>query len=145
MKKFASILFVALALALFVFPAVQVGAASSQAPTYAPHLQDANPPVAPAELPLELQALVAAGIGFLVTAGLKSLSVLLNKDISGWGSVITGGLVTSAVYFLNAILSAVPVSAQPSVAIGLTLIVSILGAFGVAATVKKFQPVKAPF
>jgi hypothetical protein len=93
------------------------------------------------QLPLELQAIVAGGIGFFVTAGLKSISVLLKKDISGWASVVTGGLVTSAVYFLNAILSTVPDAAQPSVAIGLTLVVSILSAFGVASTVKKFQPV----
>lgn len=98
------------------------------------------PPTSPVELPLELQALIAAGIGFLVTAGLKSLSALLKADISGWASVITGGLVTSAVYFFNALLSAVPTAAQPSVAIALTLLVSILSAFGIARTVKKLQP-----
>jgi hypothetical protein len=97
------------------------------------------PPTSPVQLPFELQAIVAAGIGFIVTAGLKSISVLLKKDISGWGSVVTGGLVTSAIYFLNAILSAVPDAAQPSAAIGLTLLVSILSAFGIASTVKKFQ------
>jgi hypothetical protein len=98
-------------------------------------------PTSPVQLPIELQAMLAAGIGFLVTAGLKSLSVLMNKDISGWGSVITGGLVTSVVYFFNAILSAIPTGAQPSVTIGLTLLVAILSAFGVASTMKKFQPV----
>lgn len=98
-------------------------------------------PTSPVELPIELQGIVAAGIGFLVTAGLKSLSVLLNKDISGWGSVITGGLVTSVVFFMNAILSAVPEAAQASVSITLTLLVSVLSAYGIAATMKKFQPV----
>jgi hypothetical protein len=103
------------------------------------------PPTSPVELPIELQAVIAAGIGFLVTAGLKSLSVLLKKDISGWGSVVTGGLVTSVVYFANAILSAVPVAAQPSVSVALTLLVSILSAFGIAATLKKFQPTKTAY
>ena len=98
------------------------------------------PPTSPVELPIELQAMLAAGIGFLVTAGLKSLSVLLKKDISGWGSVITGSIATSVMYFFTAILSAVHVAAQPSVTIGLTLLVAILSAFGVASTVKKFQP-----
>lgn len=128
MKKIFSVLLVVLFVAaFFVMPAFAQG--------------ENPPPTSPVQLPLELQAIVAAGIGFLVTAGLKSLSVLLKKDISGWASVVTGGLVTSAVYFLNAILSTVPDAAQPSVAIGLTLLVSILSAFGVASTVKKFQSV----
>ncbi len=97
-------------------------------------------PTSPVELPMPLQALIAAGIGFLVTAGLKSLSTLLKSDISGWGSVITGGLTTSVIFFLNALLSAVPEPAQPSVAVGLTLLVTILSAFGLARTVKGFQP-----
>lgn len=125
-KLFAVVLLVVVIAAVFVSPVFAQG--------------ENPPPTSPVELPLELQALVAAGIGFLVTAGLKSLSVLLKKDISGWASVVTGGLVTSAVYFLNAILSAVPVAAQPSVAIALTLLVSVLSAFGVASTVRKFQP-----
>lgn len=128
MKKFFAVsLLVILIAVMFVVPVFAQG--------------ENPPPISPVELPLELQAILAAGIGFLITAGLKSLSTLLKKDISGWASVITGGLVTSAVYFLNAILSTVPIAAQPSVAIGLTLLVSILSAFGVAATVKKFQPV----
>lgn len=97
-------------------------------------------PTSPVELPMPLQALIAAGIGFLVTAGLKSLSTLLKSDISGWGSVITGGLTTSTIFFFNALLSAVPEAAQPSVSVGLTLLVTILSAFGVARTIKGFQP-----
>lgn len=98
--------------------------------------QDEAPPVSPVELPVELQALLAAVIGYLVTQGLKSLSKLLNSDLSGWGAAITASAVTAVIYFFNAILSAIPASAQPSVAIALTLIVSILGAFGVHSTVK---------
>lgn len=130
MKKiFAISLFVVVIAAVLVVPVFAQG--------------ENPPPTSQVQLPLEIQAIVAAGIGFLVTAGLKSLSVLLKKDISGWASVVTGGLVTSTVYFLNAILSTVPDAAQPSVAIGLTLLVSILSAFGVAATIKKFQPIAA--
>ena len=130
MKKiFAISLFVVVIAAVLVVPVFAQG--------------ENPPPTSQVQLPLEIQAIVAAGIGFLVTAGLKSLSVLLKKDISGWASVVTGGLVTSTVYFLNAILSTVLDAAQPSVAIGLTLLVSILSAFGVAATIKKFQPIAA--
>lgn len=124
MKKFFQVFFVVVALA-----------AVFAVPVFA---QGENPPVptSSVELPVELQALLAAAIGYLVTQGLKSLSQLLKSDLSGWGAAITASVVTTVIYFFNAILSAVPASAQPSVAIGLMLVVSILGAFGVHATVK---------
>ena len=135
MKKIFGVMFViaivVLVLAVFAVPAFAQG--------------ENPPPTSAVELPIELQAVIAAGIGFLVTAGLKALSVLLKQDISGWGSVVTGGLVTSVVYFANAILSAVPVAAQPSVSVALTLLVSVLSAFGIAATLKKFQPAKTAY
>lgn len=127
-NKFLSVLLIVSVLALAVAtPALAQG---EQPPA----------PTSPVELPMPLQALIAAGIGFLVTAGLKSLSTMLKSDISGWGAVITGGLTTSVIFFFNALLSTVPVEAQQSVSIGLTLLVSILSAFGVARTVKNWQP-----
>lgn len=104
------------------------------------HAQGETPPDAPIALPTELQALIAAGIGYLVTQGLKSLSTLLKADLSGWGSAITGALVTAVVYFFNALLSAIPVPAQQPVSIALLLIVAILSAFGIHRTVKGFRP-----
>jgi len=122
---------------LFVLLAVLAVAAFIVVPAFA---QGENPPVGEVTLPTELEALLAAGIGFLVTAGLKSLSTLLGKDLSGWAAVLTGSIVTTVVYFFNALLSAVPAAAAPSVAIALTLLVSILSAFGIHKTVKGFQP-----
>lgn len=107
-------------------------------PAYA--AQGTEPPASDLTLPTELQALIAAGVGYLVTQGLKSLSKLLGTDLSGWGSVIAASVVTTLVYFFNALLSAVPANAAPSLAIGLTLLVSILGAFGVHSTLKGLQP-----
>jgi len=103
------------------------------------HAQGETPPDAPIALPTELQALIAAGIGYLITQGLKSLSVLLKADLSGWASAITGALVTAVVYFFNALLSAIPVPAQQPVSIALLLIVAILSAFGIHRTVKGLQ------
>ena len=121
---------------LFVLLSLLIVLAFAVMPAFA---QGTEPPVGEVVLPLELQALLAAGIGFLVTAGIKSLSTLLKKDLSGWGSVLTASIVTTTVYFFNAILSAVPASAAPSVAIALTLLVSILGAFGVHNTIKSLR------
>ena len=124
MKKLLPIILIVLVLAAFVVPTA--------------FAQSATPPEfsGSIELPLELQALIAAGVGYLVTQGLKSLSTLLKADLSGWSAAITASVVTTVVYFFHAILSAVPVEAQPSVSIFLMLIVSILGAFGVHSAVK---------
>lgn len=123
---------------LFVVLVVLFVAAFFVAPVFA---QGENPPAGDVSLPTELEALISAGIGFLVTAGLKSLSSLLGKDLGGWAAVITASIVTAVVYFFNALLSAVPAAAAPSVGIALTLLVSILSAFGIHKTVKAFQPV----
>jgi tetrahydromethanopterin S-methyltransferase subunit D len=82
------------------------------------------------------------GIGYVVTQGLKSVSKLVGADLSGWGAAISASIVTTTIYFLHALLSAVPAAAAPSVAIGLMLLVSVLGAFGIHATIKGFQPAK---
>lgn len=94
-------------------------------------------------LPIELQALIAAGIGYLVTQGLKGLSALFGKDLSGSAAAISASVVTSLMLFLNTILAAVPDFAAPVVSAVLTLIVSVLLALGVYKTVKGFQPVPA--
>ena len=114
---------------------VLIVAAVAVVPVFA---QGENPPVpvSPLTLPIELQAMVAALIGYVVTQGIKSLSALIGFDLSGWSAVLTASGVTTIIYFITALLSAIPVSAQPSVAIGLTLLVSILGAFGIHNTVK---------
>jgi hypothetical protein len=124
-KKFIPIL-----LFVLIFAAVAV------VPVFA---QGENPPAAPVSplsLPVELQAMVAALIGYLVTQGIKSLSAMIGSDLSGWSAALTASVVTTIIYLITALLSAIPVSAQPSVAIGLTLLVSILGAFGIHNTVK---------
>jgi hypothetical protein len=125
---------------LFVLLTVLVMAAIAVMPVFAQGTGPVEPPASSLDVPLELQALIAMGIGYLVTQGLKSISKLLHVDLSGWGAAITASIVTTVIYFMSALLSAVPAVAQPSVAIGLTLLVAILGAFGVHATVKGFQP-----
>lgn len=127
----------------FVLLTVLVMLAFAAAPAFA---QGGEPPVPPASeltVPPALQALIAAGIGYLVTQGLKSLSKLFNKDIGGWGAVLTASVVTCVIYFFNALLSAVPENAVQIVSIGLTLLVAILSAFGVHYTFKGFQPAAA--
>lgn len=115
-------------------------AAFAVAPAFAQG--EVPPPVEPLSLPALLQALLAAGIAWLVTQGLKSLSRVISFDLSGAGTAITGALVTAAIVFFNAMLAAVPAGAREPVASVLGLIVSILSAYGIAGTLKSFQPQK---
>ncbi len=91
------------------------------------------------ELPSELGFLIAVGVGYLVTQGLKSASTLVGRDLTRNAAAITASLVTSITLFINALLSAVPEQAQQPVAILLALIVATLSSFGVHYTVKGFQ------
>lgn len=79
----------------------------------------------------DMQTLIAAAIGYLVTEGLKSLSALLGRDLSGSSAAISAALVTAFVLFAEAMLSAVPDSYQPIVRALMSLLVAVFGAFGI--------------
>lgn len=137
MKKIVVVLSLVLVLAVFAVPAV-----SAQAPVSQPVqivAQDVQPPAGDVALPAELEGLIKIIVGLLVAQGLKSLSTLLGKDISGWVAVITASLASGVIFFFNALLSAVPEIAQPSVAVGLTFLITILATFGLKDTLKAFQ------
>jgi ABC-type Na+ efflux pump permease subunit len=85
-------------------------------------------------LPNEIVVLLAAGIGFLVTNGLKSL--FPNWDISGSAAQITAAFVTVVVALANQGLALVPVQYQQVVLTVFTLIVTVLGAFGIHYSLK---------
>lgn len=91
------------------------------------------------ELPSELQGLIAAGVGFLVAEGIKSLSALLGKDLSGYAAAISAALTTAILLFSSALLSAVPAEYQETVRAALMLLVAVLGAMGIHRQVKRFR------
>lgn len=138
MKKFVAIMLVVFA--LVAFSVSSVGAESNAAPVVEVSYQDEPPPAGEdVALPVDLETLIQFGVALFVTQGLKSLSKLLGKDISGWTAVLTASIASSVIFFFNALLSAVPDAAEPSVAVLLTLIVTILGSFGLKDTIKGFQ------
>ena len=78
---------------------------------------------------------------YLVTAGIKSLSTMLGKDLSGFGAALTAGLVGLVIGIFNSVLApAIPSAALPVIEPAAGLIVVILGSFGLHKTVKSFQP-----
>ena len=89
------------------------------------------------ELDPTLQALILAGVTWLVTEGLKSLSGALNKDLSGMATAIVAGLMGIILAALSGVLSFIPPEYHQLAQVLMTLIVTILGAFGVHGIIKK--------
>ena len=89
-------------------------------------------------LPEELVLLIAAGVGFLVTNGLKAL--LPNIDISGTAAKITAALVTSVVALSNQGLALIPAQYQPIAVTLFSLVIAVLGAYGIHYSLKSRTP-----
>jgi hypothetical protein len=106
--------------------------------------QDGSPPTAPLTLPDYVPLLLAAGIGWVLTQGLKSLSVALPgvPNLEGQATAIVGALVTAFVAIANTLLALLPLEWQTPVALVFGTIGSILAAYGIAGTIKSFQPSK---
>jgi hypothetical protein len=87
-----------------------------------------------------VQLLILILVTFLVTEGLKSFSKLLGADLSGYGTAIVAALVALFVGIFQTVL--VPLM-SPEVALILEptaqLIITVLSAFGVHKTFKRFQ------
>ncbi len=96
---------------------------------------------APLVLPDWAQLLIYAGIGWVITQGLKSLSKAIpnTPDLSGVATALTGAFVTAIVVFGNALLAMIPAESQAPVAALFGLLAAILSAYGIAGTVKSFQ------
>ena len=89
---------------------------------------------------LSVQTLITLLVTFLVTAGIKSLSDVLGKDLSGYGAVWTaGGVAILISLFQSFILPAVPAEYVPMIEQIATIIVGLLGAMGVHRTVKALR------
>lgn len=85
-------------------------------------------------LPNEIVLLLSAGIGFLVTNGLKALFPSL--DISGTSAKITAALITCLVALINQGLALIPAQYHQIVLTVFTLVVSVLGAYGIHYSLK---------
>ncbi len=96
------------------------------------------PPPVIEDFPL-LYALIVSGIGWLVSAGIKSVAATFGIDLQGKAMAITGALVIASVNFINGFLASVPANYYPVVVSGLAFVVSVLGAFGIAGTLRRFQ------
>ena len=95
----------------------------------------------PLELSDALVLLLTAGIGFLVTNGLKSF--LPGADISGVSAKVTAGIVTAFVALVNFGLGFVPVQYHEAVMAVFAVIVSILEAYGIHYSIRSAAKARA--
>ena len=89
------------------------------------------------ELDPELQALLIAGITFLVVEGLKALSNLVGLDLSGAAAAVTAGLVALALAAISGVLGWVPPEYHEIARVVMALLVAILGSFGIHRQFKR--------
>jgi FtsH-binding integral membrane protein len=90
------------------------------------------------ELSPDLQALLFAGVTFLVTEGLKALGPFLKIDISGAKSVVVAALVGVLLLLVNGWLALIPPEYHEVARSVMSLVVVVLSSFGVHKTVKRF-------
>jgi len=92
------------------------------------------------QLPPELiNFLLVIPLTFLITEGLKSLSALLGRDLTGAAAFIVAGLVAAVMAFINALLASIPPAQEPIWTAVFQLIVLLLGAAGLHKTIKRFE------
>ncbi len=101
---------------------------------------------APLELPDWARLLIIAGVSWLITQGIKSLTHAIPNipDLTGLATSLTGALVVITVAFANALLTLVPPESQAIVSLVFQLLATILGTYGIAHTVKSALPAPKP-
>ena len=90
------------------------------------------------DFPVEIKLLLT----YLVTEGLVSLGRLFGKDLSGRTAALTAAIVGGFLFFLTSLINSLPPDQQTAAATISTLIVLIIGAFGLNDTVKGFSAPK---
>ena len=86
-------------------------------------------------LPPEIRVLLV----FLLTAGLKEVANLFGQEPYGKLTAFVAALVAAAVVFVDSALAALPADWQPGVAAALSIVATLLSAFGLNRTIKAFS------
>ena len=95
------------------------------------------------ELDPNLQALILAGVTYLVVEGLKSLGGVFGIDLSGAGAAVTAAVMAVVLASLSGLLAWVPVQYHEVAQVVMSLIVVIFGSFGAHGIVKKNRAAKS--
>lgn len=91
------------------------------------------------QLPEEIKIAIAAGLGFLVTQGFKTLGEKIGVDLSGNAAQVTALLCTLIVYLLQTALDLVPAEYRGIVGAVLGVLVAVMGAYGLHYSYSKIR------
>ena len=89
------------------------------------------------KLPPELESLIFAGVVFLVTEGLKVVSGWFGFDLTKAAAAIAAGIVAAIVALLNGLLGVIPVEFSSVAQSIFSLVIVVLGAFGIHRQFKR--------
>ena len=89
------------------------------------------------ELDPNLQAIILAGVTYIVVEGLKSLGGVFGIDLSGAGTAVTAAVMAVVLAALSGVLAWIPPQYHEIAQVVMSLIVVIFGSFGVHGIRKK--------
>jgi len=93
-------------------------------------LMSAFAPFYAVTIPDELQAVIASFVTLLITGLLKVVGGWLKINIENWAAIITAGIVSAIVAFLNALLSGVPAPFEELANLVLRMVVILFSSMG---------------
>lgn len=91
------------------------------------------------ELDPQLQALILAGVTYIVMEGLKALSSVIKIDLSGAAAAVTAGIMAVLLAALSGVLALVPPEYHEVARVVMALIVAIFGSAGLHRLIKRFS------
>ena len=92
------------------------------------------------ELDPQLQALILAGVTYVVIEGLKALSGVLGFDLQGAAAAVTAGVMGLILAVLSGLLAFIPPQYHEIAQVVMSLVVVIFGSFGTHRIIKAFKP-----
>ena len=90
----------------------------------------------PPEILNFLNSVLNVVILFVVVEGLKEVSNLLGKDLTGYATAITAAFVAAIISSINWLVTLIPVEYTPAVNGFFAFLVVLLGAYGIRRLVK---------
>jgi hypothetical protein len=104
-----------------------------------------NTLVIPAEILNFLNTVLTVAILFVVVEGLKEVSNLLGKDLTGFATAITAALVGAVLTSLQWLVTLIPEAYAPAISGFFAFLVVLLGAYGVRRLVVKHNQALSGF
>ena len=95
-----------------------------------------NPVAIPPEILNFLNVALTAALTFVIVEGLKEVSNLIGKDLTGYATAITAALVAAVISSVQWLVTLIPETYTPAINGFFAFLVVLLGAYGIRRIVK---------